>query len=329
MKNVCIALFIAAIPYSAIAHEARPMTVHVTEQAEGELTVDWRVPVSELLMEPPSVWIEGPCEASDAVISIGQGVATFYKQAYTCTGPIAGATVHLDFGPINPGVFTLIRVQLQSGENHTALVPPGETEYIIPEAEDRWGIARDYTVMGILHIWEGVDHLLFVLCLLFIARTFKRTVTTITGFTIAHSITLVATTLGWVHLPVPAVEASIALSVAVVAAEIARGRYNTLTYRYPVTVSSTFGLLHGFGFASVLREIGLPQTELPMALLTFNIGVEIGQIVFVAALFILLIIVTRITNAKDGHIPLERTAAYIAGSIAAYWTIERITGFVA
>ena len=153
-------------------------------------------------------------------------------------------------------------------------------------------VAVQYTWLGMEHIWIGFDHLLFVLCLIWIAGSLRRILITITGFTLAHSVTLALSALQIVVLPVPPIEAVIALSVLFLATEIARGEggFNgakgangasgALTWRYPIAVSSTFGLLHGLGFAAVLNEIGLPQTELVTGLVFFNVGVEIGQVVF-------------------------------------------------
>jgi hydrogenase/urease accessory protein HupE len=176
---------------------------------------------------------------------------------------------------------------------------------------------------------------LFVACLLFIARTPRRLLITITGFTAAHSITLALSTLDLVRIPTPPVEAAIALSVVFMAWEIVRGDETSLTHRFPVAVSSSFGLLHGFGFAAVLRDIGLPQTELPTALLFFNGGVEIGQILFVftllAAFFVLRpIMVWLLQSARDGEVHWSTAtvpASYLIGSVASFWMIDRIAGF--
>ena len=176
---------------------------------------------------------------------------------------------------------------------------------------------------------------MFVALLVLIARTGKRTLITVTGFTLAHSLTLALSTLDLVALPIPAVEAAIALSIVFVATEIARGDATTLTYRYPVLVASSFGLLHGFGFASVLREVGLPAAELPTALLFFNVGVEIGQVVFVLIIFGLAAAVRA--AGRRAHGGLEsfslsdgRTGlvtAYAVGAVASFWTLERVLGF--
>ena len=170
---------------------------------------------------------------------------------------------------------------------------------------------------------------------MFIAKTPRRLLFTITGFTVAHSITLALSALDLVRIPTPPVEAAIALSVVYMAWEIAKGNEHSLTHRYPIAVSSSFGLLHGFGFAAVLRDIGLPQTELPTALLFFNVGVEIGQILFIGALlagFFLLrpVFVRVLRSARDSEVhwrSLTIPASYAIGSIASYWMIDRVTGF--
>ena len=207
----------------------------------------------------------------------------------------------------------------------------------VPDKESTASVAKQHLVLGIDHILKGYDHLLFVACLMFIAGTWRRILVTITGFTVAHSITLALAALDVVRVPVPPVEATIALSIVFLATEIARDRRDTLTWRFPIAVSGSFGLLHGFGFASVLGEIGLPQTEVPVALLFFNIGVEVGQVLFVAALIVAifalnkLYIASRMKTSDAGDPTIQRfarPAAYVIGVLAAYWTIERISGFV-
>jgi hydrogenase/urease accessory protein HupE len=188
-------------------------------------------------------------------------------------------------------------------------------------------IAWAYLVLGVEHILAGVDHLLFVLALLLIVRGGVRILLTITAFTVAHSITLVAATLGWVHVPGPPVEAMIALSIVFVAAEIVRGLRGRpgLTARAPWVVAFCFGLLHGLGFAGALAEVGLPQTAIPVALLMFNVGVEIGQLIFVAA--------TLAAGALLARLPLPRrpwmdyAIPYAIGAVAMFWVVERVIGF--
>ena len=213
------------------------------------------------------------------------------------------------------------------------MLSPDVTVWQIPEKEQTWKVIKEYTGLGIEHILKGYDHLLFIVCLVLLAGTFKRILITITGFTIAHSITLALAALGVINVSVAPVEASIALSIVFVAMELARNRRDTLTWRYPIAVSSTFGLLHGFGFAAVLNDIGLPQTEIPAALLFFNIGVELGQLLFVVASIALfmagkaLIAALRDMTFKEVLDRVQRPAGYVVGTLAMFWTLDRVAGF--
>ncbi len=185
--------------------------------------------------------------------------------------------------------------------------------------------AQRYTLLGIEHILEGIDHLLFVLALLFIVRDKWMLIKTVTAFTLAHSITLGLATLGIVEVSPRPVEAIIALSIAFLAMEIIHarnGRYG-LAYRAPWVVAFGFGLLHGFGFAGALSEIGLPESEIPIALLFFNIGVEIGQLLFIA---VMLLTIYQLVKA----IPINQYArvrvlpVYLIGTLGMYWFLERV-----
>jgi len=194
-----------------------------------------------------------------------------------------------------------------------------------------------YIYLGVEHILLGIDHLLFVLGLLFLVGNWKQLVGTVTAFTIAHSITLAGATLGWVYAPQAPIEATIALSVMFVAAEILRRAdgHRSLTATAPWLVAFVFGLLHGFGFSGALREVGLPEQDIPLALLFFNVGVEVGQLAFIAVVVVVLSAVTRVLR-KPGHAergPWQAEAmirvpvAYVIGSVAAFWTVQRVVGF--
>jgi hydrogenase/urease accessory protein HupE len=259
------------------------------------------------------------------------------RQLFRCKSDLSGERIRVEFPRYNPSISTLFRLQRLSGEKHTAIQGPKEPAWIVPDREGTVSVAKEYLMLGVEHILKGYDHLLFVACLVLIAGTWRRILITVTGFTIAHSITLALAALNLVRVPVPPVEAAIALSIVFLATEIARERRDTLTWRFPIAVAGSFGLLHGFGFASVLSEIGLPQTEIPAALLFFNVGVEVGQVLFVALLVgviatlaVLGVIQRDGEIGEEGVIPLHfaRPAAYIAGTLAAYWMIDRVAGFV-
>ena len=191
--------------------------------------------------------------------------------------------------------------------------------------------ATRYTVLGIEHILEGFDHLLFVLALLFIVRNKWKLIKTITAFTVAHSITLGMATLGYIRLPTAPVETTIALSIVFLCVEIIRARRGLigLTFNYPWVVAFAFGLLHGLGFAGALADIGLPASEIPVALLFFNIGVELGQLMFVAAVLLVLSILQYacgITRLSPSYLKAEFASVYAIGLLSSYWLLERSMG---
>jgi len=225
----------------------------------------------------------------------------------------------------------LVRIHRLGGSTQLVSLNSGKTDFMISADPDRWDVAKNYVVLGMEHIWKGSDHLLFVSCLILIAGSWRRLLITITGFTIAHSITLSLAALNIIHIPVPPVEASIALSIVFLAREIAVDRRDTITWRYPVAVSGSFGLLHGLGFASALKEVGLPSTEIPVALFSFNIGIEIGQIAFVAAVVSLLVLMkamfARFYQPSFVSQYIERPMIYMVGGISMYWLLNRIAAF--
>jgi len=222
----------------------------------------------------------------------------------------------------------LVRIQLDGGGQSTTLVHPSNAALVVPARPRQGEVARTYLVYGIEHILGGIDHLLFVFGLLLIVRGGRRIFATITAFTVAHSVTLAAATLGWVHVPVPVVESIIALSIVFVAVEIVRGRagHPGLTSRAPWLVAFCFGLLHGFGFAGALAEVGLPERAIPMALLCFNVGVEIGQLFFVCAVLLLMAGARRLPAIMPRRwAPL--VAPYAIGSVASFWMLQRVLAF--
>ena len=195
----------------------------------------------------------------------------------------------------------------------------------------RLEVVRTYTILGIEHILSGFDHLLYVLGMLILVGGWRRIVATMSAFTATHSLTLTAAALGWVHVPQPPVEACIALSILFVAREIVqvhRGRPG-ITARWPWAVSFTFGLMHGFGFAGALAEVGLPQSSIPVALLFFNVGVEIGQLVFVGAVLAVMAVGWRAGQRLRFSQPawLWRIAPYAIGALASFWLVERVAAF--
>lgn len=313
----------------SLAHDARPLHVEIAETSPGTVIAEWQYPLTIDANNAPTVLLSTPCEPLAAPVA-GPGSG---RQIYRCAEDISGAGVQINYPRFNPSLSTIITFERTNGETYSQLLSPGVTNWQLPEAEAAVRIAGQYTRLGVEHILLGYDHLLFIVCLILLAGTFRRILITITGFTIAHSITLALAALDLVRLPVAAVEASIALSIVFVASELARGRKDTVTWRYPISVSATFGLLHGFGFAAVLSDIGLPQTQVPAALLFFNVGVEIGQIIFVLAAVLIFQVIRRLLpSLQEQEFPgalavVQRPAVYVVGPLALFWTFERVAGF--
>lgn len=313
-------------PLTVSAHDARPLSVAILEQSSGVYRVVVRAPPTlEAVNVPRLVWPE-PCVVREESSLRAQ---TGASSLVACRDGLAGLTLGVDYPVYNPSLTTLFRLELASGSTRTAVLPPDELEWTIPAEPTPWTVARDYTALGFKHIWQGPDHLLFVAGLLLLARSGRRIFYAVTGFTAAHSITLSLATLGVVHAPVVMIEVLIALSLLFLAGEVARPRSASFSRRYPITLSFAFGLLHGFGFASALGEIGLPTRELATGLVFFNIGVELGQLAFIAP--ILGFVAARNlrphspSSATDRPLFANVTAvgAYLLGVPAAFWLIER------
>lgn len=312
----------------ANADEIRPALLDIKEQATGLYAVTWKVPTrgDKVLKITPFLPESLELVGTPTVQNVpGAKVehATYKNNSESLTGQkivIDGlAAVQTD---------VLLLIQLQDGTQHSAILRPSSPEYIIPLEASKLQVAGDYWRMGTIHILEGADHLLFVLALLLIVVSFKQLLTAVTAFTVAHSITLVLATLGVVHVPAAPTEAIIALSILFLATEIVHkhnGQFS-LTEKYPWVVAFAFGLFHGLGFAGALSEIGVPQNEVPLALFMFNVGVETGQLIFIAVVLSLIALLKRLPfTAPKGA---WRVAPYAIGSVAAFWTIERVMSFL-
>ena len=263
-------------------------------------------------------------------VTAPQGV--FNDTAYTerwrisRAGGLTGQTLTID-GIVGGITDVMVRIERQDGTSQVERLLPQSPQFTVLAATGTAEVAWSYLVLGVEHILGGIDHLLFVLALLLIVRGGQRILMTITAFTVAHSITLVSATLGWMHVPGPPVEAMIALSIVFVAAEIVhglRGR-SGLTARAPWIVAFSFGLLHGLGFAGALAEVGLPQKAVPLALLTFNVGVELGQLMFVAFAVGVRALLIRLPVPQQVWMPYA--TPYAIGGVAMFWEIERVVAF--
>ncbi len=313
----------------AIAHESRPAYLELTETLPDRYDVVWRTPVSAGQRLP-------------VVLQLPDGVSTVVeprlrefpdsvvdRRIIAVPGGLGGKRI--EFVGLQATITdVLVRVQTRDGARSTTLVHPSRPWLEIVPARGSFAVAGTYLVHGIEHILLGYDHLLFVLTLVLIVRNLRVLIATVTAFTVAHSITLALATLGVVHVPGPPVEAAIALSILLLACEIERTSVGqpSITARWPWLVAFSFGLLHGFGFASALSEIGLPRGDIPLALFMFNVGVEIGQLVFIAAVLALLAAVRRIPIPDSVTQRARPVATYAIGTLAAFWFVERVAGFV-
>ncbi len=329
----CLRAFVFVVvwlaPLASFAHEARPAYLELKEIAPGQFDVLWRTPVLSGMRLPVVLQLpEGVRNVRPPVVQ--ELTDSLVERRWVDAGPGGLAGQRIEFPGLQITITdVLVRVQLGDGEHTTTLVHPSQPWIEITARNGPLAVAGAFVLHGIEHILLGYDHLLFVLALVLIARSTRVLVWTITSFTLAHSITLALATLGVVHVPGPPVEAAIALSILLLACEIVRMRrgQSSLTARWPWVVAFTFGLLHGFGFAGALSEIGLPQGDIPVALFAFNVGVEVGQLAFIAA------VLAVVAAAKRMALPVWITRnAYpattlVIGSLAAFWFIGRVAGF--
>jgi len=310
------------------AHEARPAYLELKETGPGQYSVLWRTPVLSGQRLP--VVLNMPADVKNLREPVIQQLAdSLVERRWVDAGPGGLEGRRIEF----PGLqFTLTdvlaRIELADGRSWTTIARPAEPWIEITAARSTWQVAGDYVVLGIHHILFGADHLLFVLGLLLIVRDRWTLVKTITAFTAAHSITLAAATLGYVSVPAPPVEASIALSILFLGPEIVR-RWRgetSFTIRNPWVVAFAFGLLHGLGFATALTSAGLPPSDIPLALLCFNIGVELGQLAFVGGIVLL----ERILERARWGWPrwAMMVPGYVVGGMGAFWTIQRVVVLV-
>lgn len=314
------------LPMTGSTHEMRPAFLQIKQTALNEYDVLWKIPRigNQVLSIKPTfpdwftiVPVSSPAES---------GTGALYSYKAKSTKDIHGMTFTIA-GIEETVVDVLVQVDLLNGEQFSFMLQPAKKFGQIPNKSSALDTIKGYFYLGVKHIWMGIDHLLFVLALLIItAGSTRRILITVTSFTLAHSITLTLAALGYIGLPGPPVEATIALSIVFLAVEIIRGQQGkpTLTSRKPWLVAFSFGLLHGLGFASALNDAGLPQQHIPLALGFFNVGVEVGQIVFIGVV----LFITKLIG-EQRHWPewVRKIPAYSIGSIAAFWLIDRVIAF--
>ncbi len=322
-RLIALLLVTCATPL-AHAHEARPCYLEVTETAPGQYALLWRTPVLAGMRLP--VRLQLPDDVRDLKDPAAAELTdSLVERRWITAGREGLAGKRIGFPGLQATITdVLVRVKLLDGRSWSVIVHPSQPYLEIAAPESRLAVMAGYIAHGIRHISLGADHLLFLLGLLLIVRDRWMLIKTVTAFTVAHSITLALATLGFASLPVEPLNAAIALSILFLGPEIVRmwRGESSFTIRHPWVVAFAFGLLHGFGFASALTSAGLPHSELPLALLSFNIGVEIGQLGFV----VLVLLLERSFRVLEIRWPrwAEALPGYAVGSLGAFWTLQRV-----
>jgi len=338
-RYLCLCLFLFS-GFPLFAHEVRPAYLELHQTGAETYDVLWKVPGQgeDLRL---GLYVQLPERCSN----LKQPRGTFAANAYTerwsinCNGGLNGATIRIA-GLSATLTDVLVRIERIEGSSQIVRLTPSVASFIVEAAPSRMEIVRTYLTLGIEHILTGVDHLLFVLGLLLLVRGFSKLVKTVSAFTVAHSVTLTLATLGFVHVPSPPVEAVIALSIVFVAKEILRSHGRSpstqpsLAERQPWLVAFSFGLLHGLGFAGGLSQAGLPEGHIPLALLLFSIGVEVGHFSFIAAVFAFMALgrwMLRRVRLSPLRLQfftwLRLLPSYAIGGTAMFWLIERLAAF--
>ena len=315
-------LFLSAF---AAAHEMRPALLQINQSSPNDYEITWKVPRKDnMIIGINPIFPEWfVINQSIAGVEAGDGaIITFHAKS---SRDIHGMPIRIE-GIERSNVDVILNVQFLNGEQYSLMIQSSHPTVIIPDKETFGATAWTYGKLGVEHILGGPDHLLFVLALLLIVSGARKIFFTITAFTLAHSLTLSLAALGSLSLPGPPVEATIALSIMFLAWELVklnRGE-EVISAQKPWLVSFTFGLLHGLGFAGALKDIGLPKTQVPAALAFFNIGVEVGQLLFIATMLLIgRLLVKKITTSSF----VKFFPAYAIGSVAAFWLVERVVGY--
>jgi hydrogenase/urease accessory protein HupE len=331
-----LAVLVLLLAQPAISDELRPGYLEMRQTDVGAYNLLFKIPArgEDLRLAIYVKLPEGAHDVGPPRASFSDGVYV-ERRSIRRDGGLVGQPISID-GLSATSTDVLVRIESLAGAVQTERLSPTKTAFTIQAVPGAWEVAATYLHLGIEHILFGFDHLLFVLALVILVQGWGRVAVTVTAFTIAHSITLAAATLGVVNVPGPPLEAAIALSIVLVSVEILNARRGepSLTARRPWLVAFIFGLLHGFGFAGALAEVGLPQHAITVALLFFNLGVEIGQLIFVAAVLAAGGLFRAAMAYRFDPALIQRTvnrldvaAAYAIGTVAAFWLIERTSAF--
>jgi len=327
IQRFAIGFVLLCLAQLSLADEIRPGYLEIKENSENVFSVLWKVPAKG--NRKLSLQAQLPANCVNKTQASTQFIDAAYIQRWitTCEGGLVGNSISIA-GLESTNTEVILHLEFIDGNSQSAQFTPTKNSYTILAEASSLQVVTTYTIFGIEHILKGVDHLLFVFALLLIVSSTRKLVATITAFTLAHSITLGAATLGFVYVPQQPVEAVIALSILFLAVEIVHGKQGRSGYTesWPWLVAFIFGLLHGFGFAGALSEIGLPQQAIPLALIFFNVGVELGQLLFVSGIVLFTWLLHQF-NQKKLISRAETAVVYSIGGLASFWLFERISLF--
>jgi len=321
---------VLGISTSSYGHALQPGYLELKLIEPDNYSVLWKKPAVNGKPMNISAILPAHCDKRSVEQNLWDGSAYFSYWTANCPEGLEGGIIEIK-GLDLTATDVLIRFGFIDGRTETRRLTPGNSSFTVPTIPSSFEVVKTYLTLGFQHILSGIDHLMFVLALLLLVKGKRRLIITVTAFTLAHSLTLAAATLGFINLPGPPIEATIALSIMFIASEIMHNRRGVrgLTERYPWVVAFIFGLLHGLGFAGALAQVGIPETAIPTALLFFNIGVELGQLFFIAGAFIVISTIHKLIRSGNITLPPLATAlpVYVIGSMSAFWVIQRLAVF--
>lgn len=322
-----------ALAGPAAPHALQPGYLDLKALGGDAWRVFWKVPTDGTRAMAIAPVLPERCDLRQASELRFDGAAFVSEWVATCPGGLEGGEIRIE-GLERTATDVLVRYELAPGKAESKRLTPATTGFAVPAPQGRLGVMTTYFALGVDHILRGIDHLMFVFALILLVPGTRRLVEAVTAFTVAHSLSLAAAALGWIVVPAPPVEAVVALSIMFLAAELARpeGGGLRLSARYPWVVAFAFGLLHGLGFARALLDVGLPKGEVPLALLAFNLGVEAGQLLFIALVLAVGALLARLypqlmrAATRPGGRGLG-AVSYVMGGIAAFWFVGRMAAF--
>src|SRR5262245_27156532 len=322
-RRLLVALVLSALPRALAAHPLAPVLLELRELGKGRVAIAWKTPLLRPRGSDPMPVLPGTCSVAEPGATTREDTGVVTRWTARCDR-LVGERVGID--KLTAPLTGLVRVALADGRVVQRVVFAGDASLTVPERPTRWEVIRSYVRLGVEHILTGPDHLLFVFGLLLLAGTARRVLGTVSAFTVGHSVTLSLAVLGFTAVSSRVIEVGIAASVLVLAIEVARESGTpTASRRNPWIMAFVFGLLHGLGFAGALREAGLPAGEVPLALLAFNTGIELGQVGFV----LLVLSLRRVVRPVEVGLPawVRRVPVYAMGILAAFWCFERAAVF--